>query len=171
MQFQIDSAESMKVADTEISGLLKSAYVEGGYTSPERGEVLFEPSAVRGRGHLICARPQGEEVLAGMVIVVTPDSPARRIANFDEAELHLLAVAHAYRGQGLGRALVSAAITVAHELGFQNMTLWTQPTMTAAQGLYESAGFVRATQRDPNINGLSFMAYEFKAEHREDARQ
>jgi ribosomal protein S18 acetylase RimI-like enzyme len=95
-----------------------------------------------------------------MVIVVTPDSPARRLANADEAELHLLAVDDAYRGVGLGRALVSAAIEVAKELGFRKIVLWTQPSMTAAQKLYESTGFVRADHRDPTINGMRFLAYE-----------
>ncbi|MDD5057061.1 MAG: GNAT family N-acetyltransferase [Sideroxydans sp.] len=161
----------MKVADCEISGLLTSAYVDGGFTTSDKASVLFAPSAVRGRGHLLCARPQGGDKLAGMVIVVTPDSPARRLANMDEAELHLLAVADAYRGQGLGRVLVSAAISAAHEFGFQKMILWTQPTMTAAQGLYESTGFIRAAHRDPTINGLRFLAYEFNTPSREDARQ
>ena len=160
MQFRIDSADSLKVADAEIGDLLNKAYVGGGFTSPERGEVIFAPPAVRGRGHLICARPQGAEKLAGMVIVVTPDSPARRIANADEAELHLLAVDDECRRLGLGGALVKAAIDVTKELGFRKMVLWTQPSMTAAQKLYESAGFVRAVHRDPTINGMRFLAYE-----------
>lgn len=160
MQFRIDSADSLKIADSEISDLLKRTYVEGGYTSLDKGELLFSPPAVRSRGRLICARPQGAKKLAGMVIVVTPDSPARRIANADEAELHLLAVDPRYRGLGLGRALVQAAIEVVHELGFRKIILWTQPTMAVAHMLYESAGFVRAAPRDPTINGLHYLAYE-----------
>jgi ribosomal protein S18 acetylase RimI-like enzyme len=159
-QFRIDSADLLEVADFEISALLKRAYVEDGFTSPGRSEVLFAPPAVRGRGRLVCARPQGAEALAGMVVVVTPDSPARRLAAADEAELHLLAVDHAYRGLGVGSALVCAAMQVAHEQGFHKIILWTQPTMTVAQRLYESAGFARAEHRDPTINGLRFMAYE-----------
>jgi ribosomal protein S18 acetylase RimI-like enzyme len=160
MQFQIDTADSSNVADSQISDLLKSAYVESGFTTSDRAAVLFAPSAVRGRGHLICARPQEIDKLAGMVIVVTPDSSARRLASSDEVEMHLLAVDNEYRGLGLGRALVGAAIDVAQELGFRKMILWTQPAMTAAQKLYESAGFVRKAHRDPIINGLKFLVYE-----------
>jgi ribosomal protein S18 acetylase RimI-like enzyme len=61
---------------------------------------------------------------------------------------------------GLGRALVRAAIDVGDELGFHKMVLWTQPVMTSAQMLYESAGFIRGAHRDPIINGLRFLAYE-----------
>jgi GNAT superfamily N-acetyltransferase len=160
MQFRIASADSLEVADAEIGSLLNKAYVEGGFTSPERGEAIFAPSAVRSRGYLICARPLGAEKLAGMVIVVPPDSPARRLANSDEVELHLLAVDDAYRGAGLGRALVQAAIDLAHEHGFRRMVLWTQPKMIVAQRLYMSAGFARAVHRDPTINGMQFLAYE-----------
>jgi ribosomal protein S18 acetylase RimI-like enzyme len=159
-KFRIGSADSLKVADSEIGDLLRKSYVEAGFTSPERGEVIFAPTAVRGRGHLICARPQGNESLAGMVIVVTPDSPARRIANADEVELHLLAVDCEYRGLGLGRDLVETALDMANGLGYRKMILWTQPAMTVAQKLYESAGFGRTESRDPTINGLKFMAYE-----------
>lgn len=160
MQFRIDSADSLEVVDAEIGNLLNKAYVGGGFTSPERGEVIFAPPAVRGRGHLICARPLGAKKLAGMVIVVFPDSSARRLANSDEAELHLLAVDGAYRGVGLGHALVQAATDFAHEHGFRKMVLWTQPSMFAAQRLYEYSGFVRALHRDPTINGMQFLAYE-----------
>lgn len=159
-QFLIDSPDALNVADSEIGDLLRRVYVDGGFTTPERGASLFSPSAVRSRGRLICARPQGSEKLAGMVIVVTPDSPARRLASSDEAELHLLAVDSAYRGLGLGHTLVSAAIAVAGELGFRGAILWTQPTMTAAQRLYEAAGFVRVAHRDPTFNGIQFLAYE-----------
>jgi GNAT superfamily N-acetyltransferase len=160
MKFQLDSPASLNVTDLEIGELLKKVYVGEGFTSADRAEVIFAPSAVRGRGRLICARAQGNEALAGMVIVVTPDSPAKRIAGPDETELHLLAVDQAYRGMGLGLALVGAAIDAAKELGFNKMALWTQPVMTSAQKLYGCMGFIRAPHRDPTINGSRFLAYE-----------
>jgi hypothetical protein len=40
------------------------------------------------------------------------------------------------------------------------MILWTQPAMTVAKKLYESADFVRAAHRDPTFNGIRFLAYE-----------
>lgn len=160
MSFRLDNPESLSVADSEIGDLLTSVFVESGFTAPDRAAVLFSPAAVRHRGHLICARPQDEQTLAGMVIVVPPDSPARRLAHPDETEMHLLAVSPASRGLGLGRALVKAATAVASELGYRKMVLWTQPGMVSAQKLYESEGFLRAFGRDPTMNGIRFLAYE-----------
>lgn len=150
----------MVVADSEVSDLLVRVYVEGGFTKPERATALFAPSTVRSRGYLLCARPQDGGTLAGMVIVVPPNSGARRLAGPDETEMQLLAVDQIYRGFGLGRALVRAALDVANEQGFRRMVLWTQPTMKNAQRLYESVGFVRAARRDPTHDGKQFLAYE-----------
>ena len=160
MVFRIDSADSLNVTDPEIGCLLTEVYVESGLTSSDRAVALFSPPAVRSRGQLICARSQREAVFAGMVIVVPPDSPARHIAYPDETEMHLLAVRQAYRGFGLGRALVRAATAIASQLGYHKMVLWTQPIMTAAQALYESEGFLRASDRYPTMNGIKYLAYD-----------
>jgi ribosomal protein S18 acetylase RimI-like enzyme len=95
-----------------------------------------------------------------MVIVVTPDSPARKIAAQDEAEMHLLAVAPEHRSAGVGRALVEAAVQSARSKGFGKMVLWTQPTMKDAHRLYERAGFTRAPARDFENAGRSFWVFE-----------
>lgn len=160
MKFHIGSAESLNVSDFEISGILTSVYVDGGFTVPEKAAALFSPSAVRGRGRLICARPEKIDALAGMVILVFPDSPARRIAAPNEVEIHLLAVGKNYRGFGLGSALVAATVEAAHAQNFRKMVLWTQPEMSIAQKLYESLGFVRAAHRDPAVDGKHFLVYE-----------
>ena len=47
-----------------------------------------------------------------------------------------------YRGHGLGRRLLNAAMAWAVEAGFRRMELETAPTMTVARRLYETAGFV-----------------------------
>jgi ribosomal protein S18 acetylase RimI-like enzyme len=124
--------------------------------------AIFVPSSVRSRGKTIVAHTT-DGTFAGMVIVVRPDAPARRIAEPDEAEIHLLAVDSAYRGNGLGRILVSKALESIEEMGFKNTVLWTQPTMIPAHRLYESPGFVRAHERDPVLDGTNFFAYERKA--------
>jgi ribosomal protein S18 acetylase RimI-like enzyme len=45
------------------------------------------------------------------------------------------------RGQGLGKALMQAAMDAARERGARHMDLGTAETDTAARGLYESLGF------------------------------
>lgn len=158
MNFLIEE-DAEHITDSEINRLLTDAYVGGGFTSPERASSIFVPSSVRGRGKMITARTT-EGIFAGMVIVVRPDSPARRMAESDEAEIHLLAVDSIYRCQGLGRLLMASALQSIQEMGFDKAVLWTQPTMISAHRLYESLGFVRAHWRDPVLDGMLFFAYE-----------
>lgn len=156
--FRIATADILEIADRELSDLLTQVYVAGGFTTPEEATSLFEPSAVQRRGILLGARENQRSTLAGIVIVVPPDSPARRLAIHNEAELHLLGVMPEYRGHGLGRLLVEAAIDKAVQLGCSKLILWTQLSMESAQRLYESAGFrhIDNFQR----NGREFKVYE-----------
>lgn len=158
MQFELATAESLKVTDQEITDLLTQVYVDAGYTTPEEAATLFEPSAVRRRGVLIGARAQSDSQFAGMIIVVPPDSPARRMAKDNEAEIHLLGVKPEYRRHGLGRRLVEAAIAHAHQRGFAKLILWTQLSMDSAQRLYVSAGFIHIDNM--TRNGREFKVYE-----------
>ncbi|MBI3774315.1 MAG: GNAT family N-acetyltransferase [Gammaproteobacteria bacterium] len=160
MDFQIDTADVLAVSDPELSELLSQVYVDGDFVTPEMAVSLVDPAAVRSRGKIIAARKQQSLQLAGMVIVVYPDSPARRLAQGDETEMHLLGVKSEYRGKGLGRALVAAAIHDAKQCGYSKMILWTQPTMHAAHRLYEISGFVRAPGRDFIRAGRDFKVYE-----------
>lgn len=58
-----------------------------------------------------------------------------------ECYLAELYVAPARRGEGLGRALMEAAMEVAHREGATHMDLGTSEDDVAARGLYESLGF------------------------------
>lgn len=158
MEFMIDSADALHISDLELSELLSIVFVDGGYTEAEVASTLFAPSSVRNRGLLIGARDKQSSALAGIVIIVPPDSSARRLAQDNETEMHLLGVMPKFRGFGLGRLLVEAAIKLAKQRGYSKMILWTQTTMIAAQRLYESSGFIytqdiRRTDRD-------FLVYE-----------
>jgi ribosomal protein S18 acetylase RimI-like enzyme len=150
-------ATSAPVDDDEIEQLLRRVYVDGGFTSPDLAETLFAAAAVRARGRILFVR-EGQ-ALAGMIIVVPPTSPARRLAAAGEMELHLLAVAPEQRHAGVGGALVGAALDSARAAGFASVVLWTQPTMHAAQRLYEQCGFVRAPERDFERSERSFRVY------------
>ena len=160
MDFLVDTAGALKISDLEISDLLAQVYVDGGFVAAEMAVSLFDATAVRSRGKIVAAREKESLLFAGMVIIVYPDSPARRIAQGNEAEMHLLGVKPEYRGSGLGRALVEAAINDATQRGYSKMLLWTQPTMHAAQRLYESSGFIRAPGRDFFRADRDFKVYE-----------
>ena len=158
MEFEIETADLLKIDDIELSEILTQVYVAGGFTEPDEAVSLFDPSAVRQRGMLIAAREKLHSRLAGIVIVVPPDSPARRLAQNNEAEIHLLAVNPEYRRHGVGRKLVESAIGIAKHRGYSKIILWTQISMHSAQKLYETTGFTYVN--DIKRNGRDFKVYE-----------
>ena len=158
MKFEIATADTLEITDPELSELLTQVYVAGGFTTQKEAASLFEPSNVRNRGVLIGARERHHSKLAGIIIVVPPDSSARRLAKNNEAEIHLLGVKPEYRRHGLGRMLVEASIARANQNGYSKLILWTQLSMNAAQRLYESSGFIHID--GITRNGRDFKVYE-----------
>ena len=158
MEFEIATADSLRITDAELAELLTQVYVTDGFTMQEEAVSLFESSAIRDRGVLIGAREKRHSKLAGIIIVVPPHSSARRLAKNNEAEIHLLGVKPEYRRHGLGRMLVEAAIAQAIQSGYSKLILWIQLSMNAAQRLYESIGFVHID--DIKRNGRDFKVYE-----------
>jgi GNAT superfamily N-acetyltransferase len=67
------------------------------------------------------------------------------------AWLEDLVVAPDRRGQGLGRALLAAAIDQARQRGLLRITLLTDHDNLPAQTLYASAGFVPSTMMPMRI--------------------
>jgi ribosomal protein S18 acetylase RimI-like enzyme len=74
-----------------------------------------------------------------------------------DAHLEELYVAPERRGQGIGRALLEAAMTTARETGAARMDIGTSEDDTAALGLYESLGFTNL-ERLPD--GPRMLFYE-----------
>ena len=158
MEFEINTAELLNIDDAEIADLLTKVYVAGGFVEPGEAALLFEPSDVRQRGLLIGAREKKRSTLAGIVIVVPPESPARRIAKGNESEMHLLGVSPEYRRNGLGRMLIDVAVESAKSKGYSKMILWTQASMKSAQKLYQAAGFIHMDNVERNRR--KFRVYE-----------
>jgi len=102
--------------DEELAGL------PGDYAAP-RGALLL--ATVNGKVAGCCAlRP-----------LDTADYP-------NAAEMKRLYVRNAFRGMGLGRQLVEAALDAARQAGYASVLLDTLDDMEAARTLYEDLGFV-----------------------------
>lgn len=142
-----------------LAELLEAVYIGEGYAPASSRDRLRDISAIASAGMLLVAPgPQGDEV-AGAVVCVEHGVPLSEIAWSGEAEMRFLSVQHNHRGRGLGGQLVRACI--AHAVSRScGMVLSTQPSMTAAQRLYEAEGFKRAPSRDwTHSNGSKRLVF------------
>lgn len=160
MEFIINTAEQLNITDAELTNLLTTVYVDDEFVGRDEATTLFEASAVKERGLLIGARDTQDSKLAGLIIIVTADSPSCKMAKDNEAEIHLLAVSQLFRRQGLGKKLVEHAINNVQKYNYSKIILWTQLSMNAAQCLYKKLGFVFTDKICRN--GRDFLVFEMK---------
>lgn len=158
MEFEIGFANQLGLTDSELSELLYAVYVDEGYVTAQVADTIFEPSLVRARGAMFVARECSSFSFVGMVIVVPPDSPAKKFASESGSEMQLLGVKPKYRRCKVGRTLVEAALNYAKKNSWDKMILWTQEGMGNAQNLYQSFGFEQIKKMKKNK--IEFLVYE-----------
>jgi DNA-binding MarR family transcriptional regulator/predicted N-acetyltransferase YhbS len=140
---QIESVEIVGYAP-ELAGrfrelneqwLRKDFTVEG-----EDRKVLDDPGAeIVDRGGAVLFARIGERVVGTCALVRREEG---------EFELAKMAVDEEFRGRQVGRRLLLAAINRARYAGARRLYLHTSDKLTAANHLYRTAGFVRATREE-----------------------
>lgn len=158
MEFQLGESDSLNIHGSNISKLLIDVYVGEKYIESEEAVKLFEATSLKNRGIIICAVEKRSLALAGIVIIVSSNSPACKIAQENESEMHLLCVKSNYRNKGLGKLLINSAIDTAAQNGNKKMILWTQKSMKSAQRLYANSGFTHI--KSITKNNREFLVYE-----------
>jgi ribosomal protein S18 acetylase RimI-like enzyme len=149
-----------------IGELSATVYVEDGLV-PAGHAYLSNLAAAADRAAgaellvaVVGAAVDGSAVI-GSVTFVPFGSPYTEIAGPGEVEIRMLVVAAKARGQGLGEALVRAALERAAALGATRMRLSTQPNMVGAHPIYRRLGFVRTPERDwvpaPGVDLLTYV--------------
>jgi GNAT superfamily N-acetyltransferase len=63
------------------------------------------------------------------------------------AQLRWFLVAPRFRGKGLGKRLMGAALRFARSAGYRTVFLWTTSELDAARHVYEGAGFRRTARK------------------------
>jgi ribosomal protein S18 acetylase RimI-like enzyme len=108
------------------------------------------------------ARPAGRLLLASNGSSMLGVVALRPILDTD-CEMKRLYVRASGRGAGLGRRLTQALIQEARLAGYGRVLLDTLPTMTKAQALYRSMGFVQIAAYCLNpIAGTRYMALDLR---------
>lgn len=127
--------------DQEVAGL------PGNYAPPS-GRLLLAIEGEQIAG-CIALRPLGTHA-SGVLV---------HQQHFDACEMKRLYVRPDFRGQGLGKKLVTTLIDVAREIGYQRMLLDTLPgKMEEAIALYRSFGFREIAPYYHNpVEGALFM--------------
>jgi ribosomal protein S18 acetylase RimI-like enzyme len=144
-----------------IGDLTVAAYTEFAEDDVDGYALFLRDAARRDReAELWVATPDDSEEILGTVTICPEGSAWREVARPGEGEFRVLAVAPEARGQGVGAALLTLVVERFRREGAPRIVMSTQPTMHAAQHIYETAGFVRMPERDWSpVPGVDLIGY------------
>jgi GNAT superfamily N-acetyltransferase len=78
------------------------------------------------------------------------------------AQLRWFLVVPSARGTGLGKWLLTEAITFCTDCGYSNIILWTVSALTAAGHLYRSAGFCKVEEKPGKMWGVEVVEEKYE---------
>ncbi|MET9389643.1 GNAT family N-acetyltransferase [Streptomyces sp. NPDC006624] len=150
----------------ELGDITARAYLRDGlldYGEDDAYLHVLRDVAARAAAADVLVAVRDGRVLGG-VTFVPAGGPMADLARPGEAEIRMLAVAHAARGQGTGEALVRSCLDRARATpGCRSVVLSTQRTMHTAHRIYERLGFTRTPERDwqpvPELGEITLLTY------------
>ncbi|HKR51760.1 MAG TPA: GNAT family N-acetyltransferase [Pseudonocardiaceae bacterium] len=145
----------------QVGRLTFEAYVGDGYANPAGSyAAALGDAARRARDAELLVAVEPDGALLGTVTVCTPGSPLGELSRPGELEFRMLAVARDARRRGVGKALVSAVLRRATEIGAHRVVLCSAAEMIVAHRLYARLGFVRLPERDwQPVPGMTLLAF------------
>lgn len=154
----VEVREARAEEHAAIGELTASTYLAEGYAGEGYVSVLRDVAARATQATVLVAVVDGQ--VAGAVTVVTEGGDYAEQAGQGEAVIRMLVTAPAFRGAGIGTALVSEAVRVARRARCSAIRLSTQESMSAAHRVYEKQGFTRTPDRDWSpLPGLELLTY------------
>jgi ribosomal protein S18 acetylase RimI-like enzyme len=142
-----------------VGELTATTYLAERYAGEDYATTLRDVGVRATQATILVALVDG--TLAGSVPVVTAGGDYAEHAGEGEAVIRMLVTDPAFRGRGVGTALVTEAIRVARRAHCTAIRLSTQESMTAAHRLYERHGFTRTPERDwspvPDLELLTYV--------------
>jgi ribosomal protein S18 acetylase RimI-like enzyme len=97
----------------------------------------------------------------GCVFVVRARDEATREVQPGTAQLRMLWVEPAGRGQGVAQALVDEVTAFARQRGYRRLVLWTQQSLGPARRLYERAGYRRVAEEAHHSFGVDLIGEQW----------
>jgi ribosomal protein S18 acetylase RimI-like enzyme len=151
----------------EVGELRVSAYVAGGHMAPDSGYAPRLRELGCGVGDVLVAvagdgdAGPGAGGIIGTIMLQPAGEGGGAVRSPEEVEIRALAVSPGAQGQGVGRALLAAALDRARQRGVRHLVLATQQDMHTAQRMYEKAGFARLPELDwaPVPGGGKLIVY------------
>lgn len=119
-----------EVSSTGVLALLSGAFED----RPWDEDVIARSVLSTTCRAVVTAHHGPDDRLVGFVSLHSTDAP-------EVGKVHWLAVADEWRGQGIGRALVTQVWQIARQSGFSRLMLHTERYRTAAITLYRALGF------------------------------
>lgn len=148
---------------SEVGALTVAAYAADGAVQPGDPYAAHLADAVtraREAEVYVATWPENGSSLAGTVTYCPQGSPWCEVAEADEGEFRMLAVAPEHRRHGVARALVGVCLERSIEHGYAAVVLSSLPVQTKAHALYASLGFRRLPDRDWSpAEGIDLWAF------------